>query len=333
MTSQNAASPAEMWANLRRLYPIYCALAREAALECPSCHELDEAHETPTGEAIAAVEEWFAAMDEKIQIQHLRQFAQTSSLVNETVLRDLLLHNLAKKTRAPQDRDKVDFLLVQLFSEQAPEDFSEADLSLEAVAKVLEPVLGPVEIEAPSFLETLNGLLHEAKENKTLKSLFTARIIERGRQMKEACGEGFFEPLTLVAFARFGFLLRRMFFRLMHQDLNVILDGLRELESRGVATLDCRKAQFSAEEPIARLRMICQSWKVMFQAEYSAGQPLCILVDLRTAVEAALKQTPDAVKAKAAAASAGTAHSDEFVVNAAPADDDDLSNNTSGEFN
>ena len=137
MTSQNAASPAEMWANLRRLYPIYCALAREAALECPSCHELDEAHETPTGEAIAAVEEWFAAMDEKIQIQHLRQFAQTSSLVNETVLRDLLLHNLAKKTRAPQDRDQVDFLLVQLFSEQAPEDFSEADLSLEAVAKVL----------------------------------------------------------------------------------------------------------------------------------------------------------------------------------------------------
>ena len=37
-----------------------------------------------------------------------------------------------------------------------------------------------------------------------------------------------------------------------------------------------------------RLRMICQSWKVMFQAEYSSGQPLRMLVDLRASVEAAL---------------------------------------------
>ena len=84
----------------------------------------------------------------------------------------------------------------------------------------------------------------------------------------------------MVAFTRFSFLMRRIFFRLMHQDLNAILDGLRELEQRGVETLDCRRAQFSAEEPIARLRMICQSWKVMFHAEYSSGQPVSMLVDL-----------------------------------------------------
>jgi hypothetical protein len=34
--------------------------------------------------------------------------------------------------------------------------------------------------------------------------------------------------------------------------------------------------------------MICQSWKVMFQAEYSSGQPLRMLVDLRASVDAAL---------------------------------------------
>src|SRR5205814_9799695 len=129
-------------------------------------------------------------------------------------------------------------------------------------------------------------------------------IIEQGRETKASRGDRFFQPDTLAAFARFGFLVRRAFFRLMHQDLNEILDGLRELESAGVTTIDCRKAQFAADEPIARLRMICQSWKVMFQAEYSSGQPLCILVDLRTAVESALvhasrRGTP---KAKAAAA-------------------------------
>jgi spermidine/putrescine-binding protein len=34
--------------------------------------------------------------------------------------------------------------------------------------------------------------------------------------------------------------------------------------------------------------MICQSWKVMFHAEYSSGQPVSMLVDLRAVVEAAL---------------------------------------------
>jgi hypothetical protein len=34
--------------------------------------------------------------------------------------------------------------------------------------------------------------------------------------------------------------------------------------------------------------MICQSWKVMFQAEYSSGSPLRMLVDLRASVDHAL---------------------------------------------
>ncbi len=52
-----------------------------------------------------------------------------------------------------------------------------------------------------------------------------------------------------------------------------------------------------------RLRMICQSWKVMFQAEYSSGQPLRMLVDLRGSVEHALGRgkAADAAKEKAQA--------------------------------
>jgi hypothetical protein len=316
-------SPAEVWANLSRLYPIYTALSRESAIESEPCLELVEAIKVPSAEMIAEAEKWFAGMDEKIQIQHLRQFVQTSSLVNDAVLRDLLVHNLNKPPRGEHDRDKVDFLLVQLFSEQAPAELSDADFSLEATGKILEPVMGPVEIKEPELLNALNDLLHEAEETKTLNLLFTARVIERGRQIKESCGDRFFEPLTMVAFARFGFLMRRTFFRLMHQDLNAILDGLRELESRGLSTLDCRKAQFSAEEPVSRLRLICQSWKVMFHAEYSAGQPLCILVDLRTAVEAGLRESAGASKVRAAGAGAGGASTDgEFGVSAGSNADD-----------
>jgi|SRR5579864_2555572 len=300
------SSPAEVWANLRSLYPIYSALTREFSIDNEPCLELVEGIQVPSAEAIAEAEKWFAVTDEKIQIQQLRQFVQTSPLVNGEVLRGLLAHSFDKKQRTTRDRDKIDFLLVQLLSENAPEN-CEGDLTLSQSVAALEPVLGAIENKPPDFLARLNDLLQEAGQNKTLKSLLTARIIERGRQIKDACGDQFYEPLTMVTFARFGFLMRRTFFRLMHQDLNMILDGLRDLESRGATTLDCRKAQFSAEEPLSRLRMICQSWKVMFQAEYSAGQPLGILVDLRTAVENALKQSGGTVKVKAAAAPASTA--------------------------
>ena len=201
---------------------------------------------------------------------------------------------------------KVDFLLVQLFSQKVPAQARDSELSLAAAAKMLEPVLGPQEVRGPAFLEPLEDLIQEAGGAKTLKALFTSRLIERGREVKAKCGYQFFDPSSLAALARFGFLIRRTFFRLMHQDLHAILDGLDELEATDVKTLDCRKAQFAADEPIARLRVLCHSWRVMFQAEYSSGQPLCLLVDLRTAVETARENTKNGgTKARSAAAVSG----------------------------
>jgi hypothetical protein len=116
----------------------------------------------------------------------------------------------------------------------------------------------------------------------------------------------FYLPIALVAFTRFGYLMRRTFFRLMHNDLNAILDGLNDLETKGIEAIDCRRAQFSAQEPVARLRIICQSWKVMFQAEYSSGTPLRMLVDLRASVDYALGRgkAPEGEKKDAAPAPA-----------------------------
>jgi hypothetical protein len=105
-------------------------------------------------------------------------------------------------------------------------------------------------------------------------------------------------------------------------DLNLILDGLTELEDKGVTTIDCRRAQFSAQEPIIRLRMICQSWKVMFQAEYSSGSPLRMLVDLRASVEHALgrgKAGDGKTPAKGAGSSAAAAKPAAAVKAASPA--------------
>jgi hypothetical protein len=131
-------------------------------------------------------------------------------------------------------------------------------------------------------------VLEAARRCRSLDELLHGGVLEQGRKAKGLAGDLFYLPVALAAFTRFGYLMRRSFFRLMLGDLNIILDGLTELEDKGVETIDCRRAQFSAQEPIVRLRVICQSWKVMFQAEYSSGQPLRMLVDLRASVEHAL---------------------------------------------
>lgn len=279
------------WRDARLVYPLYVALAREFVIDLPACGDLESGNDAPSQEAIEQARAWFTDLDQRIQVYQLRQFLQTTTLTSEAALRNLLIHHLLKQPHSDSDRDKLDFLFVQYFSHCAPSRLQDADVDLEYVAQVLEPALGAVELSVPEWLAPLNELVREANACTKLSELLTNRALEKGRILKTSAGENYFLPAAMVAFTRFNFLMRRVFFRLMHQDLNAILDGLRELESRGIGSLDCRRAQFSADEPIARLRMICQSWKVMFHAEYSSGQPLRMLADLRSVVETALEKS------------------------------------------
>ena len=295
MTSELTALAAE-WQEARRLHPLYSALAREFVIELPACSDLESAVEAPPQESIEQARQWFLDVDQRIQVHQLRQFLQTTTLTSDAALRSLLLHHLQKKEHSDSDRDKIDFLLVQYFSHCAPSRLLDTDVDFEYVAQVLEPVLGSAQGTRPEWISSLDELIREADTCKDLNSMLTSRILEKGRSLKASARQEYFQPAAMVAFARFSFLMRRVFFRLMHQDLNAILDGLRALEAQGVTTLDCRRAQFSAEEPVSRLRMICQSWKVMFHAEYSSGQPLRMLVDLRGVVDRALEKSGKSLK-------------------------------------
>ncbi len=287
MTASAPTSFEEQGATLCALQPMYAALVREFVIEVSAC-PIDEAF-IPSSETVKHAEAWFKQVDVQIQVHQLRQFLQTTPLANELVLRHLLLHHMHKTAKSSSDRDKTDFLLVQYFSLCAPSGLEDADLDLDYVAQVLEPVLGPQEPKLPAWLASLETIMQSAARSRRLSELLHSGALEQGRKLKTQSAARYFEPSAMVAFARFSFMIRRIFFRLMHEDLNAIQDGLRELERRGVDTIDCRRAQFSAEEPIGRLRMICQSWKVMFHAEYSSGQPLRMLVDLRAAVDDALQ--------------------------------------------
>jgi hypothetical protein len=336
---------ATQWSNARRLYPVYFELAREFAIDVKACNDLEANADTPGQEAVDQANHWLDELDERVQVHQLRQFLQTSALATPESLLNLLQHFLAKATKTDAVRDKIDFLLVQYFSQMAPSGLDDAEVDLAYVSQTLQPILGQVDLKTPVWLNALDRVLESARRCKSLDELLHGGILEQGRKAKAQAGDLFYLPVALVAFTRFGYLMRRVFFRLMLGDLNLIVDGLTELEEKGITTIDCRRAQFSAQEPILRLRMICQSWKVMFQAEYSSGQPLRMLVDLRASVDyalgrgkgaegqskaapanaagttksvaaAAAKPAPVAAKAAAAAASAGGAKP---VVKAVPA--------------
>jgi hypothetical protein len=300
---------ATQWSSARSLYPIYFELAREYSIEVEAFADLETTVETPGEEIVAKANEWLERMDGLIQVHQMRQFLQTSSLVNAEGLVALIQHFVALPTKNATVRDKVDFLLVQYFSQLAPTGVNDAEVDLAYVAHALEPVVGEVELKPPVWLNALDRVVESSRRCRSLDELLHGGILDQGRKAKDLAGDLFYLPIALVAFTRFGYLMRRAFFRLMLGDLNAILDGLNELEEKGVTTIDCRRAQFSAQEPIIRLRMICQSWKVMFQAEYSSGSPLRMLVDLRACVDFALgrgKAAEPAAKANAAEKAPGT---------------------------
>jgi len=312
---QPITDPAMLWSIARRLHPIYAELAREFVIEAPASdkfdiRDLETMEAAPGAEAVEQARQWLNDMDDRVQVHQLRQFLQTSSIVDREGLEVLLQHFLAKSERSEAVRDKIDFLLVQYFSQGAPTDLDDDKADVAYVAQGLAPILGEVELKSPVWLNGLDRVLEAARRCRSLDELLHGGVLEQGRKAKSQAGDLFYLPIALVGFTRFGYLMRRVFFRLMLADLNEILDGLTELEEKGVETIDCQRAQFSAQEPIIRLRMICQSWKVMFQAEYSSGQPLRMLVDLRASVDFALGRgaaTADSKEEKSGSEDAGKA--------------------------
>ena len=278
------------WQAAQQIHTLYSSLAREFGLDASTSEVLESASEAPTDETLESARQWLSRMDDRIEVHQLRQYLQNTFLSNQEGVQVLLEHFLRKADQRPSDRDKIDFLLVQHFFNCAPSLLKEGSVEQKLVAQTLKPVLGDVDADLPSWLQALDNHIQTALNCSSLNELFNSGALEAARKLKTSSEHNYFEPAAMVAFTRFNFMMRRIFFRLLHQDINVILDGLRELEQHGVQVLDCRRAEFSAEEPILRLRMICQSWKVMFQAEYSFGQPLKLLTELRAVVDAALAQ-------------------------------------------
>ena len=293
---------AARWRGFRVLYPIYAELSRRFQLGS-TCDYLDSPINRSEPEVLQAVEAWFAAVDQRSEAWQLRQLLQVTSLGSEEAIGALATHYLSKPDKTGQDRDKIDFLLVQLLDLQAPHSLPAGGLELEDVARILEPLLGEASTVPPAWMSPLDEALAELEQCHSLRDLLERRLIERVRAMKEEAGQMFYGSAVLLAFTRFNFHMRRAFFRCLSDDLQAIRQQLQDLKRGGVETVDCTGAHLSANEPLESIRELCAHWKQPFGAPYAAGHSFEQLVEIRAAVQAAR----DALEAAAGAVDTASA--------------------------
>jgi len=159
----------------------------------------------------------------------------------------LLTIILHRSTGSIRIATRVDFLLVQ-YSSIAPSRLEDADVDLEYVAQMWTRCWES-ELTLPEWLQrstislgrdacrSLNEFADQRHPGKRPK----AQEFRRRRLLRAGRHGGIH---------RFSFLMRRVFFRLMHPGPEYHSGRVARAGRRAIATLDCRSAQFSADEPV-----------------------------------------------------------------------------------
>lgn len=297
--SEKAEAIAGAWAEARLVYPLYFYLATHFNLAVPPVHDPTLPAACPATNLFEQVMRWLDEMDTQIRTNQLRQLLHSLKDVRPEYLRGLILRLLRHSEKTATDRDNIDLLLATYFALCAPEDLYSCEITLADVAQVLQGVLADADSTELEWCGPLDQVLEAMKECRGLREVFAAKLLEKGRELKDAAGFMFYDPAALVAFTRFNFLVRRSFFRLLHADLRAIREGLTELERRGISTVDCRTAGLTQQEPVTHLREISLAWRQPISADYaaeSANRTFEQLLSIRAAVERALGIAPAEVK-------------------------------------
>lgn len=283
------SSPVAKWRAARRLYPIYCAFSTQFGLDAPPYDDLDEADPQSDPDFLERVEAWFSTIDSRLHVAQFRQVLQATAIASsEDTLQALFERIYTKSDKTETDRDKLDFLLVQYFALCAPPALPDRDIRLEDAAEVLTPILGMVAMDLPEWLRPLDSWIPILQKVNSLAELQAANLVQQARQLKTAARHLYFAPVSLVAFTRFSYLMRRTYFRLINAELKIIDSGLEKLAAYGHTVLDCSAAQMPDATPLEELRRFCQTFKKPALPEYSVDTSILRVVQLRQIVDAAL---------------------------------------------
>src|ERR1700686_4839599 len=283
------------WEELRSVFPIYVALAKQLQLEIPIPQNKRILPEKVDPDLFNQIQKWLEVMDQQVLVHQLRHLLQMTTLnASESGLRALIMRHLRKPSKTTTDRDKADFLLVQYFALTAPPKIYHKQIELADVANVLRPVFGEVDSTPLPWCEPLENMIHSLRGFKSLREMLQTNFIEQGRRVKETAGGMFYDPWAMLAFIRFNFLMRRTLIELMHADLIFIRGGLNSLQNAGAKTVDCNSVGLGKAEPIEKLQLMTDEWKQPFQKEYTertVNQAFEKLLGLRADVENALEKS------------------------------------------
>ena len=309
------------WEELRSVFPIYVALAKQLQLEIPIPQNKRILPEKVDPNLFSQIQKWLEVMDQQVMVHQLRHLLQMTTLnASESGLRALIMRHLRKPSKTTTDRDKADFLLVQYFALTAPPKIYHKQIELSDVANVLRPVFGEVDSTPLPWCEPLENMIHALRGFKSLRDMLQTNFIEQGRRVKETAGGMFYDPSAMLAFIRFNFLMRRTLIELMHADLIFIRSGLMNLQHAGAKTMECHIVGLGKAEPIEKLHQMTDEWKQPFQKEYTertVNQAFEKLLGLRADVERAVEKVIG--KSTAPVAPEPEAHSKKSVVSNATA--------------
>jgi hypothetical protein len=313
MTTLNLQAPSKadeakqgQWEELRSVFPIYVALAKQLQLEIPIAQNKRILPEKADTELFGQIQKWLEVMDQQVLVHQLRHLLQMTTLnASESGLRALIMRHLRKQAKTTVDRDKADFLLVQYFALTAPPKIYHKQIELGDVANVLRPVFGEVDSTPLPWCEPLENMIVSLRGFKSLRDMLQTNFIEQGRRVKETAGGMFYDPSAMLAFIRFNFLMRRTLIELMHADLIFIRSGLINLQNAGAKTIECHSVGLGKAEPIDKLQRLTDEWKQPFQKEYTertVNQAFENLLGLRADVERAVEKVIGKAPAAPAAA-------------------------------
>jgi hypothetical protein len=302
------ASRQEQWEELRSVFPIYLALAKQLEIAIPFPADKRNLPAKPSLELFKQVQNWLDGLDSRVLVHQLRHLLQQTTLnASESGLRGLIQRHLRKPSKTNIDRDKIDFLLVQYFALCAPAKIYHKQIELEDTAVVMKPVLGETDTAPLAWCQPLEKMIASLRGFRSLRDMLKNSFIAEGRKVKEAAGGMFYDPSALLTFIRFNFLLRRTLIELMHADLIAIRTGLQQLETAGTPTIDCRQSGLTGSEPLAKIRQLADEWKQPFQKDYTertVNETFEKLLNLRSDVEKALAQLAEKAAPPRAAAPA-----------------------------
>ncbi|HTB91271.1 MAG TPA: hypothetical protein VK728_00480 [Candidatus Sulfotelmatobacter sp.] len=301
MTTLNLQAPSKadegkqgQWEELRSVFPIYVALAKQLQLEIPIPQNKRILPERVDPQLFGQIQKWLDVMDQQVLVHQLRHLLQMTTLnASESGLRALIMRHLRKPSKTTTDRDKADFLLVQYFALTAPPKIYHKQIELGDVANVLRPVFGEVDSTPLPWCEPLENMIVSLRGFKGLRDMLQTNFIEQGRRVKETAGGMFYDPSAMLAFIRFNFLMRRTLIELMHADLIFIRSGLINLQNAGAKTIECHSVGLGKAEPIDKLQRLTDEWKQPFQKEYTertVNQAFEKLLGLRADVERAVEK-------------------------------------------